>query len=116
MNGVRRSAGCSDIYNSGVLRHEGGANASEESKRGIFLLLGCTPGPNAPANFVRKLGGWAEACRVAVGVALWNGEPCVETLRYHIGTGRSNSRWAGHGGGRGADGARDRGMRMLNTR
>jgi hypothetical protein len=115
-SGVRRSAGCSDIYNSRVLRHEGGADASEESKGGIFLLLGGAPGPNAPANFVRELGRWAEACGVAVGVALWNGEPCVETLGYHIGAGRSDSRWAGHGGGRSAGEARDRGMRMLNTR
>ena len=60
-SGVRSSAGCSDIYNSRVLRHEGGADTSEESKGGIFLLLGGAPGPNASANFVRELSGWTEA-------------------------------------------------------
>lgn len=111
-NRVRGSAGCSDVYNSRVLRNEGGANASEESKGGIFLLLGAAPGPNAPANFVCEFGRWAEACSVAVGVALMNGEPCVETLGYHIRARGGNGGRARVGSSRGADGARERGMRV----
>lgn len=100
-----RSAGCSNVYNSRVLRDEGGANTSEVSKGGIFLRLGGAPGPNAPANFVRKLGGWAEASHIAVGVTLRNREPCVETLGDHVGARGSNSGRAGRDWGWGTNGS-----------
>lgn len=75
-------------FNDGrVLGNIGGANASEVTERRLQFLIRGAPGVDAGLDLVCELGGWAEACSVAVGLTLGDGEPCVHALRDHLGTG-----------------------------
>jgi len=55
---------------------------------------------NAGLDFVCELRRWAEARGVAVGVAFWDGEPCVHALGDHIGAWSRHDRRTGFGRGR----------------